>query len=348
MEKKIKILMFANIPIEGERRSLGGATVLTQEILWFLSKNNLLDVKQVQIRKFWKSKYQLIDYLLWIIKFPFAIKGFDVVSIHATKDMHFYFMPLLIVWLRLFRKKYVYHCFAGTFHKEYESKSRFHRQIISKTVLKADYLFFETKEIVSYFTSIVDGTCVWLPNCRRPQKFERKPFTKKFVFISRILPCKGVGEIIEVAKQLPKDYIVDFYGPINNDFYSDTYFADTPINYCGIIPDEVISTIKKYDIMLLPTHCYGEGYPGTIIESLSVGVPVITTLFNAIPEIIEDELNGRLVPIKNSDALLKAMLSFSEDNYPQYVDGAIGSFINFNSDLVFKKFIDCYLDGKKA
>tara|TARA_R110000868_G_scaffold162747_1_gene394229 strand:+ start:5046 stop:6092 length:1047 start_codon:yes stop_codon:yes gene_type:complete len=348
MKKRTKVLLFANVPV-AEKRSLGGATVLAQEIVNFVKKNDQLVIKQVQIRKFWKPKFQLIDYILWIIKFPFEIIKHDIISIHATKDMHFYFMPILIIWIKLFKKKYVYHCFAGNFHKQYISKRRLHRKIIDLTILKANYLFFETKEMVSFFSKKVKGECIWMPNSRKPQVIERKVFQKKFVFISRILPCKGVEEILAASKKLPEGYTIDFYGPINNSFYDEDYFYKTPINYRGILkPNEVINTLKNYNIMLLPTYCYGEGYPGSIIESLSVGIPVITTNFNCIPEIIEDQKNGILVPIKDSIELLKAILSFTEDNYQLYVDKAIKSFDSLNSEKVFNKFINCYLDGEKT
>ena len=348
MNQRTKVLIFANIPI-ADKRSLGGATVLTQEIVNFLGKIDQLEIRQVQIRKFWKPKFQLIDYALWIIKFPFEIIKHDIISIHATKDMHFYFMPILIIWIKLFKKKYAYHCFAGNFHKQYLSKKKIHRKIIEATILKANYLFFETKEMVSFFSKKVDGKCVWLPNSRKAQVVEKKEFQKKFVLISRILPCKGIEEIISASKMLPDGYTIDFYGPINNSFYNEDYFNETPINYCGILePNSVIPTLKNYNIMLLPTYCYGEGYPGSIIESLSAGVPVITTIFNCIPEIIEDQKNGRLVPIKDSDELLKAILSFSKDNYQMYVNETIKSFDSFNSEKVFNKFVNCYLDGKKA
>ena len=45
MIQKTKVLVFANLPIQGKKNSLGGATVLTQEIIKYLSKNELLEVK---------------------------------------------------------------------------------------------------------------------------------------------------------------------------------------------------------------------------------------------------------------------------------------------------------------
>jgi glycosyltransferase involved in cell wall biosynthesis len=347
MTQKTSVLMFTNIPVQGEKRSLGGATVLSKEILAFLNKENKLHIKQVQIRTLWKTKLQFFDFLTWIIRFPFVVVKHQIISIHATKDMHFFFSPLLIVWLRLFKKKYVYHCFAGNFHKQYSSKNKLHQKIIDHTVLKANTLFFETKEMVSFFSNKTKSNCVWLPNSRKLQNIVgEKSFEKKFVFISRVLPCKGVEEILKASESLPNDYTIDFYGPINNNFYKDNHFENTKVTYCGILkPEEVASTISKYNVMLLPTYCYGEGYPGTIIESLSLGIPVISTNFNAIPEIIEHQKNGLLVPIKDPLALKEAILSITKENYSEFTFQASHSFSNFNSELVFKKFTNCYLNA---
>jgi len=347
MSQQIKVLMFSNIPIKKEKRSLGGATVLSKEILDYLKKDNNIEVDQVQIRKYWQPKFQIIDYLLWLFKFPFLVRKYDVVSIHATNDMHFYFSPLLICWLKILKKRYVYHWFGGNFHHLYISKNKLHRKIIDKTILKASHLFFETKELINFFAQRSRSKCIWLPNSRPPQKINKKQYRKKMVFISRIIPTKGIQEIVQAADALPEGYKIDIYGPIDNKYYLDDHFDAIKLNYCGILkPDEVIPTLKKYDVLLLPTYFEGEGYPGIIIEALSVGMPVITTQFSSIPEIIQDRKNGLLIPPKSSEYLLKAILSFSEDNYLQYVDGAIKSFKQFNSKLVFKHFVNSYLDEK--
>lgn len=346
MNQKTKVLIFGNTPTKSDKRSLGGATVLTQEIISFLKKEVSLQITHNQIRHLWKPKHQIIDFVIWLLKFPFIIVKYDVISIHATKDMHFLFSPLLCLWLRLFKKKYTYHVFAGNFHKQYASKNLLIKKIVDFTILKANQLFFETKEMVSYFEEKTNGNGIWLPNSREKKDIIlKRSFERKFVFISRILPCKGVEDILKASHDLPEDYTIDFYGPINNDYYTNSYFEKTKINYCGILaPEEVAKTIAKYNVMLLPTYCYGEGYPGTIIESLSVGVPIISTHFNAIPEIIEHEKNGILIPIKNSNALKTAILSFNEQNYNAFVIAASESFKSFNSEHVFNKFITSFLN----
>ena len=51
-----------------------------------------------------------------------------------------------------------------------------------------------------------------------------------------------------------------------------------------------------------------DGIPTVFIESMAMGVPVVSTNISAIPELIENEVSGILVPPKNPEALADAMV----------------------------------------
>ena len=106
---------------------------------------------------------------------------------------------------------------------------------------------------------------------------------------------------------------------------------------------EVLNTLTSYDVLMLPSYFEGEGYPGIIIESLALGIPVITTNWKALPEIITTNLNGILIDIKNEKQLVKAIMAFNDENYPIFRENAFKSFQQFSSDVVFNKIIDSYL-----
>lgn len=110
-------------------------------------------------------------------------------------------------------------------------------------------------------------------------------------------------------------------------------------------PKDVVNVLKKYDIMLLPTWFKGEGYPGIIIEALSLGMPVISTEWISIPEIIEDGFNGKLIEVRNSDKLREAIEFFNIENYPKFRQNAFNSFEQFNSEIVFEKLKKSYFDA---
>ena len=50
-----------------------------------------------------------------------------------------------------------------------------------------------------------------------------------------------------------------------------------------------------------------EGLPNVLLEMMSIELPILSTLHGGIPHIIEDEVNGYLVPEKDIEAFYKAM-----------------------------------------
>jgi len=345
-DRKRKIFFFANFPTD-DPRSIGGATVLAERIYKFLAQQPQLEVKHQQIRKHWASKTQIWDYAKWMIKFPFAIKNFDVVSFHVTRDYHPTAGPFLWLWARITGKKIIYHLFGGGFHREYEKYPFPLRWLIRKTLLASDYFLVETQELVQYFRPLAKNTVMWFPNSREPSPNINldKPFEKKFVFISRITKGKGIEEIIQAADMLPPDFIIHAYGPIDKKSYPVNPFKGTRVQYIGILsPEKVIPTLSEYDALLMPTAIPREGYPGVIIEALGAARPVITTECCVMHEIIQNDYNGYRVPPNDAKALAEAMQRIDHTNFMRLRKNAWESFDkNFNSRRVFKKLVDAYL-----
>lgn len=96
-------------------------------------------------------------------------------------------------------------------------------------------------------------------------------------------------------------YQLDIYGPIDssyeNEFKIKMEETNENINYCGIVTfNKSVDTLKNYDCLLFPTYWNGEGFPGTIIDAFSAGVPVIASDWNCNKEIIDNKVNGIIYP----------------------------------------------------
>jgi glycosyltransferase involved in cell wall biosynthesis len=57
-----------------------------------------------------------------------------------------------------------------------------------------------------------------------------------------------------------------------------------------------------------------ENFPHALVEALAVGIPVLATRVGGIPEIVDDDENGLLVPAGDAGALAAAITRFFEDD----------------------------------
>ena len=60
------------------------------------------------------------------------------------------------------------------------------------------------------------------------------------------------------------------------------------------------------DIVVLPTY-YPEGIPRVLIEAAAMSTPIVSTTIPGVAEIVEDGVNGSLVPPRDAVALASAI-----------------------------------------
>lgn len=147
----------------------------------------------------------------------------------------------------------------------------------------------------------------------------------KFVFLSRIIPEKGIADIFEASSMIranhPElDFSITFYGPLESSF-SNTFkeCLDSNHLYGGSLDlvsgqEESYKKLSEFGCMLFPTRYKSEGFPGVIVDAFICGLPVIATRWNMNEEIIEDKWNGLLVPPGDIKALAWAMITIMTDN----------------------------------
>jgi glycosyltransferase involved in cell wall biosynthesis len=76
------------------------------------------------------------------------------------------------------------------------------------------------------------------------------------------------------------------------------------VSFAGVVWGErKAQLLVDADAFAYPTYYPLEAHPLVIVEALEAGLPVITTRWAAIPEIIEDGVNGLLVKTQDADDL---------------------------------------------
>ncbi len=130
----------------------------------------------------------------------------------------------------------------------------------------------------------------------------------------RLYATKGLGYLIEafnkVKKELSeKEIILIIFGDgpeRENIKYQISNIKLKEVVFLAGDVSDVSKYLKGFDALVLSST--KEGLPYSILEAGLAGAPVVATNVGGIGEIIENEKNGLLVPAKNFEALVKAIL----------------------------------------
>jgi glycosyltransferase involved in cell wall biosynthesis len=248
------------------------------------------------------------------------MRAADVVVFHASTPATMLFGPILWLLARVLRRPLVLREFGGSLDVEYAGMSRLARLLI-RTAFRADRVLLETHQLLESFgRAIPRAHCEWYANSRPVAPVEASeapaPPTRRFAFFGHVKPTKGVPEILEAAELLHGDVRIDVYGPFHDGMSEADFRGSERVRYRGVLPtDRVIPTLREYDALLLPTHHFGEGYPGIILEAYAAGRPVIASRWRAIPEIVEEGVTGLLVEPRNPEALAEAIQTLVDSPY---------------------------------
>lgn len=133
------------------------------------------------------------------------------------------------------------------------------------------------------------------------------------IFYSRVCENKGILDLVEAVKKCNADNFkinLDIVG--DNQLEDKNYFNNLNlpfVEYKGVIKqEESIKLLSNYDLFCLPTKYHGEGTPGSLIESLFAGTPVLVSSYSQANEIVVDGENGFIFEINNIESLIEKLI----------------------------------------
>ncbi|QCT22041.1 colanic acid biosynthesis glycosyltransferase WcaL [Jejubacter calystegiae] len=156
----------------------------------------------------------------------------------------------------------------------------------------------------------------------RPLKAPGQPL--KMISVARLTEKKGLHVAIEACRLL-RERGVDFryhilgIGPWERRLRTmiEQFQLEEYVVMPGFKPNhEVKAMLDEADLFLLPsvTGADGdmEGIPVALMEAMAVGIPVVSTLHSGIPELIDANRSGWLVPEYDASALADRLAQFAD------------------------------------
>lgn len=284
---------------------LDGQTVKTRSIYELLRNKSSDEILffDTEILKFNKFKFvNLIKQLCFCHR---------LVYLPAHGNLKYLF-PFLYFFSLLFRFQIIYIVIGGWL-VEYLKSKPLHRYLLKRIKVICP----ETKRMkLDLENNYSFQNIVILPNFRKNYSIKNtlnyNVNTEKklrLVFMARIQQMKGLDYIKDLAEYIIQEkredmFMLDFYGQIDksdNLYFKDLITKYSFLHYKGaLLPQEIYTTLSQYDLLVLPTHYYTEGLPGSILDAYIAGIPVLVTKWKHACEFVEDNITGFIIPFNDS------------------------------------------------
>jgi glycosyltransferase involved in cell wall biosynthesis len=153
---------------------------------------------------------------------------------------------------------------------------------------------------------------------------QRNPRAISVLYLGNLIPAKGVFVILDAAAKISrerKDIRFVFGGAWfknEDEKRAKEFVAKQGLTGCvefvgPVIGEQKWRLLLSANMLVFPTHYYYETLGLVLLEAMQVGLPVITTRRAAIPDIIDDGVNGLFVAEQDPVDLAEKILRLADD-----------------------------------
>lgn len=118
--------------------------------------------------------------------------------------------------------------------------------------------------------------------------------------LSRVTPEKGIDNAVRAVAAIngdgPPVVTLDVFGPIEPSYeerFRRLVDSVPHVRYAGRVPPErAAAAVSGHFALIFPTEWTGEGVPGTIIDAMHAGLPVVASRWRYYHEMLQDGVTG--------------------------------------------------------
>lgn len=350
-----------------DKTSVGGMLTVVENYLNdedFCNKTNLRYIPSV-INSHVLHKIIFFVKSFFHISFCIVCHKIDVVHIHMAERTSVYREGIIARLAKLLGCKVVIHMHGANIETWYNAQSSVVKSIAAYFMNAADRVVVLGNNWVPFMEKVVNNKSKITVVYNAVPSMLHNPYSLKsrnVVFLGMLIQRKGIEDLLKafsvIKDKIPHDVKLKMYGDDKSHSIQsliERYGLRGRAEYCGWLTNkEKPSVLRQCMLNVLPS--YNEGLPMSILETMSYGIPNISTNIAAIPELINDGVNGLLVSPGDVESLQKALLNLllNDRTRMQISENAYKSIQgNFTIEQHLKSILGIYeelfigKDGKK-
>lgn len=201
-------------------------------------------------------------------------------------------------------------------------RSKFLQKILNTIYKKADLFVCQSAKVYQYYSKIDNNKKIIIPNpinCEVLPEPSIDEGSKNVVSAGRFFEQKNFSLLIRSFEKainfLPKETNLIIYGdgPLRNQY--EDLIKKLDLQNRVLLPGskkDVFNEISNGAVFVLSSNY--EGFPNVLLESMAIGLPVISTNFytGVAEELIKTE-NGIIVPVNDDNKMSEAIISLMKD-----------------------------------
>jgi glycosyltransferase involved in cell wall biosynthesis len=269
--------------------------------------------------RFFRKIFEALNAYARMIALPG--RDYDIVHIHFSSGMSFYRKLVLFFIARIKRKKIVVHLHASSFKSFYNDARWPAKRLIE--------CFFNGSDMVLVLSES------WRAFCREfcdPGKMRivyngaiiKERVEKKngrivnIACMGRLGERKGTYDLLKAFERLlekTSDVRLVLGGDGDVDIVrkivGDKGMGENVAVLGWVSGAQKDKVFNDADVYVLPS--YNEGLPGSVLEAMAAGCPVVSTYVGGIPEVVGNGVNGYLIQPGDIDALYEKIYALASE-----------------------------------
>lgn len=262
---------------------------------------------------------------------------------------------LLLLPVKIFRKKIIFYTHGNNLPGFRNESSEIFRKIIDWTIGFADAAIVVGENLRFNYNGFLPPNKIIAVH-HGIEAFSTSPTVKQskekiqVLYLSNLVITKGFLTIIHAIPKVVsrfKNITFAFAGEWDKGVDKEgimTFIKDSNIQSYIDFKGRVIGKEKELllcesDIFVFPTFYPLETFGIVNLEAMQAGLPIVTTGRGAIPEVVDDGINGFIVPEKDSDAIAEKIIELCK-NQELRAEMCMNNIAKFHSTYTKEKYAD--------